>query len=379
MDSSLKNLVVLSGLAGVLSYVGYKLYSQAKGRSPSPAAVKSRSDGDSAVSRSSATLQLVQVSDPAQKVFDGQVFPLILSPSNESKGVPLQDVTAWIKENKASILEKLFTYGAVVFRGFPTKTPEDFNTFTTSFGFDALPYVGGAAPRTRIVGDVFTTNESPPEKLISFHPEMAQNPVYPTKLFFFCEIPAQQGGETPILLSHVLYRRLLQRDPITTEKMTNKGIKYIRVLSDGDDKESALGRGWQNTFATSDKAVAEERLKALGGTPEWLPNDCLKWTSMILNPVRVDPASGKQVWFNQSHTAYQGWNDKRNISSKAVIYGDGELLSAEFMALQKEIMNEIRVDMKWQAGDIMMINNLCVMHARNSFVPPRCIYAALYK
>lgn len=37
-----------------------------------------------------------------------------------------------------------------------------------------MEYVGGAAPRTHVVGDVFTANEAPPDKLIPFHHEMAQ-------------------------------------------------------------------------------------------------------------------------------------------------------------------------------------------------------------
>jgi len=284
-----------------------------------------------------------------------------------------------LRSKKSSILEQLFKYGGIVFRGLPIATPADFDKFAVAFGFDSLPYVGGAAPRTNIVGNVFTTNESPPDKVIAFHPEMAQNPVYPTKIFFFCEIPGKVGGETPILLSDVLYKRLRERDQKTMEKMINKGIKYIRVLSDGDDNESAIGRGWQSTFATKDKNVAAERCRGLGGTPEWLSNGCLKWTSKVLNPLKVDSSSGKEVWFNQSHTVYQGWNDSRNVSTRAVVYGDGELLDPQFMALQKQIMEEIRVDMKWQKGDVMLLNNLAVQHGRNPFVPPRVVYAALFK
>lgn len=54
------------------------------------------------------------------------------------------------------------------------KTASDFNEFVEAFGFEELPYVGGAAPRTNIVGRVFTANESPPDQKIPFHHEMAQ-------------------------------------------------------------------------------------------------------------------------------------------------------------------------------------------------------------
>ena len=43
-----------------------------------------------------------------------------------------------------------------------------------AFGGEPLPYVGGAAPRKVITGNVFTANEAPPDQLIPFHHEMAQ-------------------------------------------------------------------------------------------------------------------------------------------------------------------------------------------------------------
>lgn len=67
----------------------------------------------------------------------------------------------------------MHTYGAVLFRGFPFRTPKDFDTVVKSFGWKPFPYIGGitnkishligAAPRYNVYGDVFTTNESPPD------------------------------------------------------------------------------------------------------------------------------------------------------------------------------------------------------------------------
>ena len=58
--------------------------------------------------------------------------------------------------------------------------------------------------------------------------------------------------------------------------LREKGLQYTRVLPNGDDPGSAIGRGWQSTYGTDDKAVAEAKCRALGGTCEWLPGDELK-------------------------------------------------------------------------------------------------------
>lgn len=62
-----------------------------------------------------------------------------------------------------------------------------------------MDYIGGAAVRTQITSRVFTANESPASEKIPFHHEMAQVPLPPTHLFFYCEIPPAIGGEVIIL------------------------------------------------------------------------------------------------------------------------------------------------------------------------------------
>lgn len=65
------------------------------------------------------------------------------------------------------VLQDLLTqHGAILFRNFPLKTAADFNEFAIAFGYENLPYIGGAAVRTNLVGVVFTTNEAPPHALI---------------------------------------------------------------------------------------------------------------------------------------------------------------------------------------------------------------------
>lgn len=79
------------------------------------------------------------------------------------------------------------------------------------------------------------------------------------KLFFFCEEEPQSGGETPIVLSHRVYERMRERYPEFVERLEKHGLIYTRILGAGDDPSSPIGRGWQSTFLTNDKAIAEER------------------------------------------------------------------------------------------------------------------------
>lgn len=322
-------------------------------------------------------LGLVEGRTPEQRTFDGRAFPLLLEPVAGTDAADLSEWIQWIDKQRASLDAQLVQHGAILFRGLPVRSAADFDRFVGAFGLENLPYIGGAAPRTNIVGRVFTTNESPPEKLIPFHHEMAQVPTFPSRLWFYCDVPAKEGGETPICLSHGIYRRMLDAAPDFVEALRTKGVRYTRVLPDGDDPSSAIGRGWQSTYNTADRAVAEARCREQGGTCEWLPNGCLRMSSGVLSAVRQDPRTGQWTWFNSIVAAYFGWNDQHNKSETAVTFGDGSLLPREAMLQCSAIMQEEAVAFVWKQGDVLMLDNRLVLHARRSFVPPRVILASL--
>lgn len=125
---------------------------------------------------------VLSVSVPGQKEFDGLPFPLILIPDAASSGRSIDDWVAWIGANLTALRAAIIRYGAVLFRGFATPTPADFDRFTKAFGWAEFPYVGGVSVREAIVGNVYTSTESPPECKIPFHHEMAHVADYPKVL-----------------------------------------------------------------------------------------------------------------------------------------------------------------------------------------------------
>lgn len=321
----------------------------------------------------------VTLEEPQQKVFDGLEFPLVLSPTSDSSLTTIDATLEWIKNNKDAIEEQLLKYGAILFRSFPLNSPADFDAFVKAFEYGPLLYVGGAAPRNIVVGDVYTTNESPPDKLIYFHHEMAQVPTFPKTLFFYCDVKPQSGGQTPLIVSHQIYKRMLAADKEFVEMLEEKGVKYTRVLPCDDDNTSAIGRGWKGTFQTQDKAEAERRCKEQGTEFEWLPDDCMKTVTATLPAIRTDTRTGKKTWFNSIIAAYRGWKDSRNSPEKAITFGDGTPMNPDTMDKLHEIVEELAIDFDWQEADVVMVDNRLVLHGRRTFVPPRRILAALCK
>ena len=71
---------------------------------------------------------------PEQKILNGRVFPLILSPLKEKNPSGFEELLKYTKSNNYSILQQTLTYGAILFRGWKDITPNDFAIFTEALG-----------------------------------------------------------------------------------------------------------------------------------------------------------------------------------------------------------------------------------------------------
>lgn len=316
------------------------------------------------------------LAEPEQKSIEGQAFPLILTPTNG--GFPSHLETCnWVRGHKEKIRALLLKYGVILFRDFPVREALHFDEFVKCLDYKPFPYVGGAAPRNVVVGHVFTTNESPPDTLIPYHHEMAQAPKFPTTLFFYCESPAKQGGETPIVPSNYVYRQIKAKEPEFVRELEEKGVRYVRILPEEDDHTSPIGRGWKSTYLTDDPEEAERKCGELGTSFEWLADGSMKTLTKAVPAIKADPRTGKKAWFNSVIAAYRGWKDSRNVPEKAVLMSDGTYMKPEVMDVVERTLDDAAVDFRWQPGDVLMVDNYQALHGRRVFTPPRRILAWL--
>lgn len=113
----------------------------------------------------------IEVNISEQKSIGGVLFPAVVGPRPGL--VPdLSALEQCLAEpgSKPWLESVLRSSGAILLRGFPINDASDFNRLVEAFGYQELPY-RGAASRTKVVGRVYTANESPPEGKIYFHQE----------------------------------------------------------------------------------------------------------------------------------------------------------------------------------------------------------------
>lgn len=313
-----------------------------------------------------------------QKQVNGRDFPLVVLPPNDQVATDVEQFHAWLAANKGELHIKLIEHGAILFREFPVTSADAFEAMLDQTDYQNMPYVGGAAPRTQVTHSrIVTANESPSSEKIPFHHEMAQTPLPPGYIFFYCDKASETGGATSILHSAEICEKFFEINPEFAEKVEKEGVRYIRYMPEVTDTGSAIGRSWKDTFQVTTRDECEAKLQEHGMSWEWQENGDLRTESGILPAIRFDAETQQKTFFNSLIAVYTGWNDSRNIAEKAVVCGDASYMNKAAMEKTVEEMDKLSVNFPWQNGDVLFINNHTVLHARQPFTGERSILASI--
>ncbi|MER6086003.1 TauD/TfdA family dioxygenase [Streptomyces sp. NPDC001833] len=267
---------------------------------------------------------------------------------------------------------------AVLFRGFGV-TETELDGVMPILLEDRLAYVHGNTPRTKVGDNVYTSTEYPPEYAISLHNELSYAHSWPSRLLFFCGRPAASGGATPLLDSAVWLSLL---DDRVRERFSG-GLCYRQYLHGG----RGFGKSWQATFETDDPAQVEKLLGGTGASWEWTPSNALRISH--IRPSTIDhPVTGEEVWFNQAdqwHPASLGEETMRDLASivpadelpQSVTFADGSPIPDEDVVAIRDQGLELAVDVAWEEGDVLLVDNLAVAHGRRPFSGSRRVLIAM--
>lgn len=325
---------------------------------------------------SARVLSVSPFSVPTQQEYGEKVFPMAYL--CRDKNADLADVISYLRDHREEFLAQAAEHGTVFFRGFPLKDANDFDAFVEALDWPTFTYDNSLSNAVRInhTPRVFSANEAPPEANINLHHEMAQTPIYPSKLFFFCREAPAVGGASSLCRSDILWEQLLEQRPAFAQACAEKGLKYTHTMPPEEDPNSGMGRSWRSTLSVESRSEAEARLTELLYSWEWLDDGCLRVSTPALPAVRA-LENGRKAFFNQLIAAFTGWKDSRNNApSKAITFGDGTPMDDVGAQLAVDLAEALIFDVPWQAGDVALIDNYVVMHGRRTFQGSRSVLAA---
>ncbi len=267
---------------------------------------------------------------------------------------------------------------ALVWRGFSV-SPEEFEELLPLLLPQRWAYRHGNSPRTKVGDNVYTSTEYPPQYTISMHNELSYARNWPTRLLFYCQQAPQTGGETPVVDGTAWLSAL---DPEVREAFAD-GVRYRQNLHDGH----GFGKSWQQTFETDSRAEVEAFLDDTGAEWEWRVDGTLHIEQYGPATLR-DERTGEVVWFNQAdqwHVAGLGDETAAALAAimaeedmpQSVVFADGSPIPAEYVHQVRERGLAEAVDVGWEAGDLMLIDNVLVGHGRRPFTGPRRVLVAM--
>ena len=321
------------------------------------------------------SITVKKISVTHQQDYQDSLFPLVYAAQPNTCS---DSVQRWLAQHKSQIEMELEINGAVLFRDFGIVDDQEFDAFIRAFDWPSFTYEESLsnAVRHNRTELVFTANEAPPSVSIFLHHEMAQTPIYPSKLFFFCEQAAASGGATPICRSDILLEQLQAEIPGFLKACEEKGIRYSQTMPAENDLQSGQGRSWASTLSAANVEEAEAKLKRLNYQWQWQSDGSLSVTTPVLAAVKM-LQDGRKVFFNQLIAAFRGWQDARNNSEKSICYGDDSPISNDDMAVVIKLADELTFDIPWQTGDIVLVDNFVTMHGRRPFEGQRSVLASL--
>ena len=300
-------------------------------------------------------------------------LPLVITPTMDNV-----DVAGWCAGNAADVERYLDRHGAILFRGFPLAGAQEFEAIASTIAGELFGEYGDLPPE-ETGARIYGSTPYPADKMILFHNESSHFSSWPLRQFFFCVVPSEAGGETPLLDCREVCEKL---DTEIVDAFEGKHLMYVRNFSEGFDVP------WQDFFHTDDRAAVERACTAAGMS--------CKWTELGLRVrqrargVRTHPRTGERIFFNQVQLHHVACLDQETRTAmrqlfadedlpRNVYYGDGTPIPDDVINRIGEVYEQLCVETPWQRGDLIALDNMLVAHARRPFTGERKIVVAMGK
>jgi alpha-ketoglutarate-dependent taurine dioxygenase len=284
----------------------------------------------------------------------------------------------WAEEYQEDIRSLIEANGAVLIRGLKIPGSAQFGRIlSTLFGSELLEYKYRSTPRTELRSNVFTATEYPASQVIPQHNENSYSRHWPNRIGFLCLLPAENGGETPIGDSRVIYNMLPEA---IRSKFEEKGVMYVRNYS-------TLDLPWPVVFQTEDRSQVEAYCRENELNYEWLGTDGLR-TSQMNPAVAVHPHTGEKLWFNQAHLFHSstlGSEIAETLTSslgeenlpRNSFYGDGSPIELEVLELIRDAYERTKIKFAWQKNDLLLLDNMLFTHGREAYSGARTVLVGM--
>jgi alpha-ketoglutarate-dependent taurine dioxygenase len=281
------------------------------------------------------------------------------------------DPRGWAAEHASALRAAVAEHGSILVRGLGLRDVEEVTAVFRRLSTGLMAEREAFASRRVYGNGVYSSSKWPPNQPMCMHHELSYRLEFPGLMLFACLTPPAEGGATGVADSTAVLEAL---PPELVERFTRHGWLLDRSYND------EIGASIAEAFGTGDRAAVEEYCRDNAIAFEWR-DDGLR-TRQRRSAVVRHPLTGARCWFNQIAFLSE-WTMEPEVREYLVDvygpdglpfttrFGDGEPIGEDVVRSLNEIYEAATVREPWQAGDLMLVDNIRFAHSREPYSGPR--------
>jgi alpha-ketoglutarate-dependent taurine dioxygenase len=282
-----------------------------------------------------------------------------------------EDALRWVAARHEALRQAVTDHGSLLVRGLQLNDAAHAGAVFRQLGA-LMTETEAFAPRLRYAQGLYSASKWPPGQQMCVHHELSYALEFPSLMLFACLTAPASGGATPVADSPSVMRAL----PATLVDRFERG-GWLLVRNYNND----IGASLAESFATDDRFAIERYCRANAIDFEWLPGGGLR-TRQYREAVFTHPRTGQKCWFNQV-AFLNAWTMDAEVREYLIEvygedalpfdtrFGDGSKIGPEIVQTINQVYEAHTVREAWQAGDLLLVDNIRTAHGREPFSGPR--------
>lgn len=287
-------------------------------------------------------------------------------------------LSAWAKTNRDALRAAVTKHGSILVRGLGLRTATDVGVVFSALSDGLMAEREAFAPRRPHSEGVYSATKWPAHWQMPMHHELSYMRGSPRLILFACLSAPVEGGATGVADSSGVLDALPDDVVARFER-----VGWLLARSYG----KGVGGPIADSFATDNHRAVESYCRANAINFEWQPDGGLR-TRQRRNAVISHPVTGQRCWFNQV-AFFNEWSLDPDVREMFIndygpnglpfntYFGDGEPIDKGVIQIINQAYQANTLREPWQAGDLMVVDNISTAHGRDPFTGPRDVLVAM--
>jgi alpha-ketoglutarate-dependent taurine dioxygenase len=288
------------------------------------------------------------------------------------------DPSQWAARHRDALRAAVAELGCLMVRGLGLRDAAATDGVFAELATRRMTEKEAFAPRRRYSDGLYSASAWPANQQMCMHHELSYALEFPGLMMFACLTAPASGGATGVADASAVLDALPAG---LVARFEQEGWLLTRNYTED------IGASVAEAFGTGDRAAVERYCHANAIEFEWQPDGGLR-TRQHRSAVIRHPLTGQRCWFNQI-----AFLNERTIDPEIreylvdvygadglpfnTFYGNGDPVGEEDVRVINEAYQAATVREPWQAGDLLLIDNLRMAHGRDSFQGTREVLAAM--